>query len=202
MAGKDISPCQRDELLRTVLSVDKSGATPDILSTAPQFARIAVDDEKAGIPVGHFYPGQELTGKTRMLADFIGGCGAGRLYCSIEPAGEVQPCVFMPIPLGNIRDKKFLDIWHSAPVLTRLRDRSLLHGHCGTCENKLICGGCRARAWAYYHDLSAPDPGCTNNTVEWEAILARQKMGVSGPQPLQSPHDPAPVLMYPKAGAK
>jgi len=170
MVGKDISPCQRDDLLTTILEIDKSGATPDVLSTAPQFARVAVQDEKAGIPVGHFYPGQELTGKTRILADFIGGCGAGRLYCSIEPAGDVQPCVFMPIRLGNIREKSFLDIWHNSSVLNQLRDRSRLQGACQHCENKLVCGGCRARAWAYYKNLNAPDPGCTNNLTHWEAL--------------------------------
>lgn len=170
LIGKDISPCQRDDLLTTILGIDKAGAQPDILSTAPQFARVALQDGESGIPVGHFYSGQEISGKTRMLADFIGGCGAGRLYCSIEPAGDVQPCVFMPIRLGNIRERSFLDIWHDAPELDMLRDRSQLKGSCADCENKLICGGCRARAWAYYGDLNAPDPGCVNNIAYWESL--------------------------------
>ncbi len=160
MADKDITPCQREDLLRFILTKDKDGAMPEILSTAPQFARVALsDDESNGVPVGHFHSGNGLQGRTRMLADFIGGCGAGRLYCSIEPDGDVQPCVFLPVTVGNVKEKKFLEIWHEAEVLQQLRDRSSLEGHCATCENKLVCGGCRARAWAYYGNLNAPDPG-------------------------------------------
>lgn len=179
MAAQDISPCQRDELLRRVLEIDRSGAMPDVLSTAPQFARIAVEDGTAGVPVGHFYPGQELARRTRMLADFIGGCGAGRIYCSIEPEGAVQPCVYLPIALGNLRDQSFLEIWHTSPVLKQLRDRSHLKSHCGECENHLICGGCRARAWAYFHDLAAPDPGCTRNIAAWQGLCAATPAGAT-----------------------
>jgi radical SAM protein with 4Fe4S-binding SPASM domain len=79
----------------------------------------------------------------------------------------------MPIKLGNIRERSFLGIWHNSPVLKELRDRSLLKGHCAECENKFICGGCRARAWAYFKDLCAPDPGCINNMKYWEEIVRR-----------------------------
>jgi radical SAM protein with 4Fe4S-binding SPASM domain len=168
MADKDISPCQREDLLRFIMTKDKDGAMPPILSTAPQFARVAIQEEGVGIPVGHFYLGAELSGRTRMLADFIGGCGAGRIYCSIEPQGDIQPCVFMPIKVGNIRQQQFLEIWHNADVLKKLRDRDLLTGKCGSCTNKYICGGCRARAWAYSGDLAAPDPGCINNLSGWD----------------------------------
>lgn len=91
--------------------------------------------------LGHFYHSGGVSEETKALAEFIGGCGAGRLYCCIEPEGMVQPCVFMPIPLGNVRDRPFLDIWHGSPVLASLRDRSALKGECGNCRNRYICGG-------------------------------------------------------------
>jgi len=121
---------------------------------------VAVKKEK-GIPLGHFYPGKEMKNKTKILTEFIGGCGAGRLYCSIELNGDVQPCVFLPIKVGNIREKPFLEIWHNSPVLKKLRDRTLLKDHCSECEYKYICGGCRA--WAYFRDLAAPDRLCILN---------------------------------------
>lgn len=171
MMEKDITPRQREELLKYILKNAKNDEGPPELSTAPQIARVAVENEaNQGIPVGHVHMGEELKGKTRMLADFIGGCGAGRLYCGIEPTGIVQPCVFMPIQLGNIRDRPFLEIWHNSPVLKQLRDREHLTGSCGSCKNKYICGGCRARAWAYYGDLNAPDPGCINNQTFWDRL--------------------------------
>lgn len=61
-------------------------------------------------------------------------------------------------------------VWHGSPTLTLLRDRTHLKGSCGECENRLVCGGCRARAWAYYRDLHAPDPGCMNNLSHWKAL--------------------------------
>lgn len=183
IVDKDISPCQREDLLKFLLKMDLDGGHIETLSTAPQIARVAVEDErKKAVPIGHFHMGEGLSGKTRALADFIGGCGAGRLYCSVEPKGDIQPCVFMPITLGNIREKSFLEIWHDSPVLAGLRNRSLLEGHCGECENKLICGGCRARAYAYYHNLAAPDPGCINNLDHWNMLCATVKVasGVFG----------------------
>jgi radical SAM protein with 4Fe4S-binding SPASM domain len=190
MVDKDITPRQRENLLKYILDNAKAGNTPLELSTAPQIARVAVDDEeKYGIPIGHFHMGEGIRGKTRMLADFIGGCGAGRLYCSIEPTGTVQPCVFLPVPVGNIREQSFLDIWHQAPVLKQLRNRDQLTGSCGTCGNKFICGGCRARAWAYYRDLNAPDPGCINNLTHWNSLAGQRK----------NPHRKVPVIMMPKS---
>jgi radical SAM protein with 4Fe4S-binding SPASM domain len=173
MVDQDISPAEREELIKYMLTIDARGEKPECLSTAPQMARVAVEiAESEGVPVGHFYLGQALKGKTRMLADFIGGCGAGRLYCSIEPNGEIQPCVFMPISVGNIRDNDFLSVWHNAAVLETLRNRENLNGGCGSCDRRYICGGCRARAWAYFQDISAPDPGCIHNQVLWEHLKA------------------------------
>ena len=115
IVDKDITPCQREELLKFLLNRDLDGGHIEVLSTAPQIARVAVEDErKKAVPMGHFHLGEGLSGKTRALADFIGGCGAGRLYCSVEPTGNVQPCVFLPITVGNIREKPFLEIWHDS----------------------------------------------------------------------------------------
>jgi radical SAM protein with 4Fe4S-binding SPASM domain len=188
----DLTPDQRESMLKFILGKDLNGGTPIVLSTAPQLARVALEmEDSCGVPVGHFHLGNEIQGKTRMLADFIGGCGAGRLYCSIEPTGNVQPCVFMPIKVGNIREKPFLDIWHQSEVLNTLRDRSGLKGSCGTCDYKLVCGGCRARAWAYYQDLNAPDPGCKNNQLYWDELNREAE-----PAPMMVP---APKLAIPRA---
>jgi len=169
MASQDISPEQRRDLMRYLMARTRNGTGPEALATAPQIAPVALADE-AGVPVGHFYAGEEMEGRARLLADFIGGCGAGRLYCSIEPQGDIQPCVFLPITVGNVRDAPFLEIWHSSEVLQGLRDRSRLSGACADCSNKYICGGCRARGWAYFGDIHAPDPGCINNREYWESL--------------------------------
>jgi radical SAM protein with 4Fe4S-binding SPASM domain len=110
----------------------------------------------------------KVSKKAVPLADFIGGCGAGRLYCSLSPQGDVHPCVFFPVNVGNLKTQKFTDIWLNSKLFNALRDRSNLKGACGKCSYKYICGGCRARANAYHDDFLASDPGC---------ILAKEAEG-------------------------
>jgi radical SAM protein with 4Fe4S-binding SPASM domain len=159
----DLTPEQREDLLKMLFKRNESGKI-QVLSTAPQFARVSL--ELSGgemVAPTHMYIGQEYWG-LKTLAEFIGGCGAGRLYCALQPNGDVSPCVFMPgLVVGNIRKTSFMDIWHHSEVMQKLRDRSLLKENCGTCQYMYICGGCRARTFGYFKDISAPDPGCIRN---------------------------------------
>ncbi|MEA3431539.1 MAG: SPASM domain-containing protein, partial [candidate division WOR-3 bacterium] len=65
--------------------------------------------------------------------------------------------------VGDLRKQSFKEIWEESPVMISLRDRSDLQGRCATCEYKALCGGCRARAYAYFGDLKGADPGCIFN---------------------------------------
>ena len=97
----------------------------------------------------------------RKFAAYLGGCPAGRLYCNIQPTGDVTPCMFMPTyPIaGNLRKQSFEEIWNS-PVFEALRDRRRLKGKCRECRFVAVCGGCRAKAAAYEGDYLASDPTC------------------------------------------
>jgi radical SAM protein with 4Fe4S-binding SPASM domain len=97
----------------------------------------------------------------RKFAAYLGGCPAGRIYCNIQPNGDVTPCMFMPqYPVaGNLRNQSFEEIWNS-PTFQALRDRSSLKGKCRDCRFVLTCGGCRAKAAAYQGDYLASDPTC------------------------------------------
>ena len=107
---------------------------------APQFMRIAA--------------------QMGMKMRFGRGCLAGTSYCIISPRGKVQPCAYLNIPLGDVRETPFDEIWKNNEVLNKLRTLDY-KGGCGTCEYKRACGGCRARA-AYYHDgdYMAEEPWC------------------------------------------
>lgn len=178
----DLSPEEREELLKTLFYSNGNGGA-EILSTAPQLARVSLELSGGNmVAPTHFYAGQ-ASWDLRVLAEFIGGCGAGRLYCALQPNGDVTPCVFMPdLITGNIRDRPFLDIWHGSEVMRRLRDRSLLKDHCGHCEYKHICGGCRARAFAYFGDYLAPDPGCINNNESYQLIKCEKEAALALPR--------------------
>lgn len=148
----------------------------EILSTAPQFARVClIMSGGRTVAPTHFYFGH-ASWDLHVLAEFIGGCGAGRLYCALQPSGDVTPCVFMPdLVIGNVRERPFLDIWHSSEVLWKLRNRELLRGHCGQCEYKYFCGGCRARALGYFGDILTPDPGCVYNKELYTRYLTGRR---------------------------
>ena len=159
-AKEDLSVEEREEVLRYLYERMLRGRI-EVFCTAPEYARVALEEalgrEGAKVPASHF---GAFTYKAVALTDFIGGCGAGRLYCSIEHNGDIQPCVFMPLKVGNVLKDGFLNVWHHSNVLELLRDREKLKGACGSCEYKYVCGGCRSRAYAYYGDFLAPDPGC------------------------------------------
>jgi AdoMet-dependent heme synthase len=107
---------------------------------APQFMRIA----------------DQLGMRTR----FHRGCLAGTSYCIISPRGKVQPCAYLNMELGDVRQTPFDEIWKNNEVLQKLRTLDY-EGGCGSCGYKKSCGGCRARA-AFYHEgnYMAEEPWC------------------------------------------
>jgi len=163
---QDLSPQEREKLMRYLLARMSSGCKTTILTTAPQLARVGLQCQGPGgigevtMSMAHMQT-VKVTKKAVPLADFIGGCGAGRLYCSLSPQGDVHPCVFLPVNVGNLKTERFQDIWLNSPLFKVLRDRGNLKGTCGKCEFKFICGGCRARSAAYHNgDMLDSDPGC------------------------------------------
>ncbi len=160
---QDLSPEEREKLMLHLLDRMSKGYKVTILTTAPQLARVALQCQEPGdtatMSMAHMQT-VKVSKKAVPLADFIGGCGAGRLYCSLSPQGDVHPCVFLPVNVGNLKKESFLDIWLNSQLFNALRNRDNLKGVCGKCDYKYICGGCRARANAYKKDIMASDVGC------------------------------------------
>ncbi len=131
---------------------------------------------------------EEFGGAAKALTEFIGGCGAGRIYCSIEHNGDIQPCVFIPVKVGNVLKDGFVNVWKNSQILNSLRDRDAENYACHTCPFRYVCGGCRARAYAYHGDLLAPDPGCIIMKKDWENIVREMKaeMNTKTPVPVLS----------------
>jgi radical SAM protein with 4Fe4S-binding SPASM domain len=160
---QDLSPEEREKLMLYLLDRMSKGYKVTILTTAPQLARVALQcqgpGDEATMSMAHMQT-VKVSKKAVPLADFIGGCGAGRLYCSLSPQGDVHPCVFFPVNVGNLKKEKFGDIWLNSKLFNAFRNRDNLKGACGKCRYKYICGGCRARASAYHDDVLSSDPGC------------------------------------------
>ncbi|MDP6775155.1 MAG: radical SAM protein [Candidatus Latescibacteria bacterium] len=142
----DVSSVQYERLLAGLYEIQKKHVGRMLISAkcAPQYKRVIYEDN----PDSPF------------LKSHAGGCPAATHYCQIDPRGEVTPCPYMPIGVGNLRETPFAAIWREAPLLKELRDRSLLEGRCGVCEFRSLCSGCRARAYAKTKNYLAEDPSC------------------------------------------
>ncbi len=153
-------------------------------STCPQYAsvvkRIAKEKRKEFAVSAHYAAMKGVEN----VANFLGGCGAGRLYICLEPNGDVKPCVFFATSKdtvrGNILKDNFERMWDRDEMFWRLRTRENLKSFeiegrsvgCGSCEDKYICGGCRARSYSYFNgDLDSPDIGCIDNKEIWKRIV-------------------------------
>lgn len=88
------------------------------------------------------------------------GCLAGDGFGFVSSVGNVQPCGFLALPCGNVRERPFAAIWEQSAELVRIRQMDALTGKCGRCTYKTVCGGCRARAYEILGDSMATDPIC------------------------------------------
>jgi AdoMet-dependent heme synthase len=99
------------------------------------------------------------------------GCHAGIAYFSLRPNGDIYPCTFLPIKVGNIREQSLTDIWRNSTILNQLRNRGLLKGKCKECQYRENCGGCRGRAYACSDDYLESDPVCLQDLLLEQGIV-------------------------------
>ena len=171
MADRDITPAQREALLirlREWMETRQIG----IISTAPQFGRICLTHAGEEGLIACSHAGSGAGAKARIVARYLGGCGAGRTYVCLQPNGDVTPCVYMPDRvMGNIRNRSFTEVFQGSPWWDLFCNRDEREGACGTCDSRHYCGGCRARADAYFNRLDHVDPGCVRNQSYWEQLM-------------------------------
>jgi radical SAM protein with 4Fe4S-binding SPASM domain len=84
--------------------------------------------------------------------------GHGIMFVSNQ--GDIFPAGFLPLATGNVRINKLVDIYRDSPTFRALHNPSEFRGKCGVCEYRTLCGGSRARAFAYTGDPLASDPFC------------------------------------------
>ncbi|MBZ0129573.1 MAG: radical SAM protein [Rhodobacteraceae bacterium] len=148
--GRHVSDISRDGYDRTLRRLTRAAHASEGMmiraKCAPHFKRMALElDPDWPITMAHGYE--------------AGGCLAGTRYARVTPGGEVTPCPYMDLSAGSLRDLRFADIWHNAPVFQQLRAPRLT-GRCGICEYAGVCGGCRARPYAASGDLMGEDRLC------------------------------------------
>jgi radical SAM protein len=136
-------------------------------TAAPHYRRVLVQRRRArGVPEE-----KQVTGRAAIRVN------DGRGFAFVSHTGDVFPSGFLPIRCGNVREQEFIDIYRDHPVFRDLRNPELLHGKCGACEFKDLCGGSRARALAMNGDYLASDPLCAYVPPGWQEPK-RRRLGV------------------------
>jgi radical SAM protein with 4Fe4S-binding SPASM domain len=75
-------------------------------------------------------------------------CSAGHTACYVSPYGDVFPCVQFPLPSGNVRKQRFVNIWNHSRQLNEVR--SITAGDlpvCSTCSHVGSCTRCPGLAY-------------------------------------------------------
>ena len=153
--GKTLQPIAPDEgeqLMRWIF--DLSLVAPFQIKTteAPSFRRVALSRMlEEGMTTADIK-------RTPVYRGFGIRDGHGIMFVSNQ--GDVYPAGFLPLAAGNIRKDNVVDIYRNSLLFRSLHSPEHFHGKCGQCEYRGLCGGSRARAFAWYGDPLASDPFC------------------------------------------
>jgi AdoMet-dependent heme synthase len=75
-------------------------------------------------------------------------CSAGHTACYVSPYGEVFPCVQFPLPTGNVREQRFVDIWRHSDRMKEVRSIRLKDlTTCTSCTHVSNCTRCPGLAF-------------------------------------------------------
>ncbi len=112
-------------------------------------------------------------------------CSAGHSACYVSPYGDVYPCVQFPLPSGNVRQQKFLDIWqHSAELneVRGIRARDLTT--CSGCSHVGTCTRCPGLAYMEGNMRGPSVADCEKSyqrtSIPSANMLRLQSLGVTG----------------------
>lgn len=75
-------------------------------------------------------------------------CGVAHATCTVNPYGDVLPCLILQLVAGNVRQESLDRIWTASPVFRTLRDlRAADFGACMSCDVVGRCNRCMGQAF-------------------------------------------------------
>ena len=153
LADQVITPQEYEDVLHWFYDFRKTTKLQLKATCAPHYYRILRQRAKEdGITVT-----PSLFGMDAMTRGCLGGTG----FCFVSHVGQVQPCGYLTLNCGNVRETPFPTIWRTARPFQQFRSQAEYKGKCGVCEYHGVCGGCRARAWSMDGDYMGEEPMCT-----------------------------------------
>ncbi len=171
LAGEELPPEEQERVLTWLYDLQRTAPFPVKQICAPHFRRVEAQQarergERRSAPV------------TKRLSIMSRGCLSGNGFCFVSHVGDVCGCGFLPLSVGNVRDRSFSALYTEAPLFKAFRDPSRLAGACGACEYRVLCGGCRARAYAATGDPLAEEPDCAWEPAGWARAPADAERAV------------------------
>ena len=103
-------------------------------------------------------------------------CGAGRTVAAVQPNGDVLACIQIPtLPLGNLRQKRFSEMWLDSPPVRALRELTLQRfTECKGCEYRHVCAKCPALSLTETGALDGHSKQvCERTKTFWGALKQR-----------------------------
>ena len=147
-----ISAAEYEEVLNWFYDFRKSTSMHLKATCAPHYYRIMRQRAKE--------EGLAVTPQSFGMDALTRGCLGGTGFCFISHTGQVQPCGYLELDCGNVRETPFPEIWRSSKHFIEFRTPAEYKGKCGSCEYHRVCGGCRARAHSLTGDHLAEEPLC------------------------------------------
>ena len=147
-----VSPERGEELMHWIYELARVAPFAVKTTEAPSYRRIALNRMR-----GEGMLSAEIQ-RTPVYRGFGIRDGHGIMFVSNQ--GDIYPAGFLPLAVGNVRMNHLADVYRSSPMFRALRTPSQFKGKCGRCEYRALCGGSRARAFAYTGDPLESDPFC------------------------------------------
>jgi radical SAM protein with 4Fe4S-binding SPASM domain len=114
-------------------------------------------------------------------------CSAGHTACYVSPYGDVYPCVQFPLPSGNVRSIKFVDIWRDSPQLKEVRSITLRDmPSCSQCTHGATCTRCPGLAYMEGNMRGPSSQDCEKSYARTGIPSENLKARKASSQPFQS----------------
>jgi AdoMet-dependent heme synthase len=114
-------------------------------------------------------------------------CSAGHTACYVSPYGDVYPCVQFPLPSGNVRVTKFVDIWRDSPQLKEVRTITLRDmSSCSQCTHGGTCTRCPGLAYLEGNMRGPSTQDCEKSYARTGIPSENLKTKMASPIPVNS----------------
>jgi AdoMet-dependent heme synthase len=174
---RDLSPAQNEDVAHFLYDASRYGLTVRTVE-GPFFRRVtrwrqeaaaAAADPAHADGTDRFARGALHARLTDRLRALLGppsgparaqtaGTRDGRGIVFVAHDGAILPSGFLPLELGNVREHDLVAVYRDHPLLRAIR-AARFGGRCGRCDDRELCGGSRARAYAH-GDVLGEDPAC------------------------------------------